>query len=236
MKTDLRLDWCSHEAAKYAVENWHYSRSMPAGKVVKIGVWEDSFIGCVMFSRGSNKHIGKTYGLDQTKVCELGRVALTTHAATVTRIVSICIKMLRRQSPDLRLIVSYADPREGHIGAIYQAGNWIFNGMSSGNNKMNHPFVAPDGKVIHWRTMSGICSRYGKGHTHEVTQALGYKSLEFIPKYKYLYPLDDAMRKQIEPLRTPYPKRGTGETDNAPGSNRETGGASPTVPLLNYGS
>jgi len=42
------------------------------------------------------------------------------------------------------------------------------------------------------------------------------------------------MRAQIAPLAKPYPKReqrGTGEIDSAPGSNRETGGASPTVPL-----
>jgi hypothetical protein len=51
-------------------------------------------------------------------------------------------------------------------------------------------------------------------------------------KHRYLYPLDDAMRKQIEPLRKPYPKRGTGETDNAAQPNAQTGGASPTVPLL----
>ena len=50
-------------------------------------------------------------------------------------------------------------------------------------------------------------------------------------KYRYLYPLDAAMRTQIAPLAKPYPKRGTGETDNAPGTNPETGGASPTVPL-----
>lgn len=50
-------------------------------------------------------------------------------------------------------------------------------------------------------------------------------------KYRYLYPIDDAMRKQIEPLRKPYPKRGAGETDNAPDTNQETGGASPTAPL-----
>ena len=232
----LRLDWCSHEAAKYAVENWHYSRSMPAGKIVKIGAWEDNFIGCVMFSRGSNRYIGSQYGLSQTQVCELARVALTSHAATVTRIVSISLKMLRRQSPDLRLIVSYADPREGHIGAIYQAGNWIFHCLSSGDDKRNHPFKAPSGKIVHWRTMAGICRRYGKPESNESAQSLGYELLEFIPKYKYLYPLDDAMRAQIEPLAKPYPKRGTGETDNAAHSHAQIEGASPIVPLLNHGS
>ena len=57
-----------------------------------------------------------------------------------------------------------------------------------------------------------------------------YRDLE--PKHKYLFPLDDAMRKQIEPLRKPYPKRERGEIDNAPQSNAETEGASPIRSLL----
>ena len=52
---NLHLDWCSYEAAKYAVEHWHYSHSLPIGKLVKIGVWEDDqFIGAVVFGYGAN--------------------------------------------------------------------------------------------------------------------------------------------------------------------------------------
>ena len=95
MDMSLRLDWCSHEAAKYAVEHWHYSKCMPAGKIVKIGVWEnEEYIGCVLYSRGANNHLGSQYNLDQTELCELTRVALTNHKNTVSRIVSISIKML----------------------------------------------------------------------------------------------------------------------------------------------
>ena len=39
---NLHLDWCSHKAAKYAVEHWHYSKRMPKSKLVKIGVWENN--------------------------------------------------------------------------------------------------------------------------------------------------------------------------------------------------
>ena len=40
------------------------------------------------------------------------------------------------------------------------------------------------------------------------------------------------MRKQIEPLRKPYPKRGRGEIDSASQTNEKTDGASPIRPLL----
>ena len=72
----LRLDWCSYEAAKYAVEHWHYSHSMPGGKSVKIGVWEDKqFVGCVIFAFGAQQNLGRAFGLTMYQCSELVRVA-----------------------------------------------------------------------------------------------------------------------------------------------------------------
>jgi len=219
-KADLRLDWCSYEAAKYAVEHWHYSQVMPAGKLVKVGAWESGrFIGCVLFGRGANNHIGSPYGLEQTQVCELARIALREHKTPVSRITSIAIRFLRSNSPGLRLIVSYADPLQSHHGGIYQAMGWLYEGKS----RAQHFTLGADGKMVHKRSAN---SRYGT--------ITGLLKSDILWKHKYLYPLDDAMRAQIAPLAQPYPKRdkrGPGEIDNAPGSNRETGGASPTGPL-----
>jgi hypothetical protein len=108
MKPVLKIDWATHEAAKYAVENWHYSESMPAGKLVKVGAWENGkFIGVVLFGRGANNNIGKPYKLDQTAACELVRIALTNHITPVSKIAAIAIRFLKVNSPGLRLIISY---------------------------------------------------------------------------------------------------------------------------------
>jgi len=214
----LRLDWCSHEAAKYAVEHWHYSRSLPAGKLVKIGVWEDDqFIGAVVFGYGANPNLYKPYGLTQQEVCELTRVALKEHKATVTKIISISLKMLKSVAPGLRLVVSFADANHDHIGGIYQGGNWIYSGIAKST-----PQYFVKGRWIHQRQLGSL------GFS---AKNVDFPKRKILDKYRYLYPLDDEMRKQIEPLRKPYPKRGRGETDNAPQSNEETGGASPTRPL-----
>ncbi len=123
---DLFVGWCSYQAAKYACTKWHYTHSLPTGKLVKIGCWENArFIGTVLISRGSARHIGTPFDLRQDQVAELTRVALRDHVAPVSRICSIAIKMLKRQSPGLRLLISYSDPRQGHHGGIYQAMNWL---------------------------------------------------------------------------------------------------------------
>lgn len=120
----LHLDWCSYEAAKYAVEHWHYSHKMPTARLVKIGVWEDSlFIGAVVFGGGANSDLGAPYGLTQFETAELVRVALKEHKSAVSKIVSISIKMIKKEFPKLLLLVSFADPEHGHVGGIYQAMN-----------------------------------------------------------------------------------------------------------------
>lgn len=203
-RPDLKLDWCDQVAAKYAVTHWHYSRSLPAGKSVKIGAWEDGrFVGCVVFSRGANNHIGAPYGLDQTEVAELTRVALTTHSAPVTRIVSIAIRQLRKQSPGLRLIVSYADPGEGHHGGIYQAGNWIYAGQTS----RDFAVIDANGKRWHSRMVSSSGVKKCFGVNKRVIRPEEGTRIVLEGKHRYLMPLDDEMRKRIEPLRKPYPKR-----------------------------
>jgi hypothetical protein len=126
----LRLDWASHDAARWACEKWHYAGVLPTGKLVKVGVWEDdSFRGVVLFSRGASPHLGRQYDLDHTQLCELTRIALREHDAPVSRIVSVALRFLRRSNPGLRLVVSFADPSQDHVGGIYQAGNWVFTGQ-----------------------------------------------------------------------------------------------------------
>lgn len=221
--TTLKLDWCSYEAAKYACEHWHYSKTVPRGRINAIGVWENNnFIGAVIFGHGATQAPAHSIGLTQWEAVELQRVALKEHKTPVSKIVSIALKILKAHNPDIRAVVSYADPAHGHIGAIYQAGNWLFTGMSGGGTEYFWK-----GEWVHSRAIGHTSKRLG------INRAKLADDKRLVPaKYRYVVPLDDAMCQQIEPLRKPYPKRGAGETDNAAQSNAQTGGASPTAPLL----
>jgi hypothetical protein len=217
-KVDLKIDWATHEAIKYACTHWHYSKCVPAGKLIKIGVWENSvFRGGVVFSRGANNCIGKPYGLSQIECCELTRIALTHHETPVSRIIKIAIIFLIKNSPGLRLIISFADSEQGHHGGIYQATNWIYTGMT-----LQADEYIVNGKRMHGRSMRALYGTHiNKPFIHKIKGS---------SKHRYLMPLDDEIRKQIEPLRKPYPKR----DKQAIGSDQEhSGGAAPTVTLQN---
>lgn len=194
-QVDLVVDWCSYEAAKYAVEHWHYSGSMPYGKLITIGAWEnmDYFIGAVLFAWGANKNIGEPYKLDLTEVCELVRVAMRDHKVWTSQVVAKSIRMLKEQSPGIRLIVSCADTEQKHLGTIYQATNWTYTGMSQ-----TTPWHFVKGRWMKQRMASALLG--------SVTGTIRKPGM---PKHKYLYPLDKAMRRRILPLAKPYPKNGS---------------------------
>ena len=211
----LLVDWCSYKAAKYAVEHWHYSKTMPVGKLLKIGVWEDDkYIGAVLFGNGANNHIGCPYDLSQFEVCELVRIALTKHNAPVSQIVKASIKFLRCQSPGIRLVVSYADPEQGHTGVVYQASNWFYVGSSQPQRET----LGDSGEIVHKRTQH---SRFGT--------IKGLALSKILWKHKYLYPLDRAMRRQILPLAQPYPKREQGIKGDMSTVQVEGAGSIPAV-------
>jgi hypothetical protein len=227
-RPELKLDWCSHAAAKFAVEHWHYSRVLPKSKSVYMGVWESGkFIGVIIFGLGASSHLGSPYGLKTFEAAELTRVALTNHVAAVSKIISIAFKFIKKQSPGLRLIVSYADPSQSHHGGIYQAGNWVYVGKTN----PDWAVIDKNGKQWHSRicSVNGLKSQFGVKRKAMRPQD-GTKII--LPgKHRYLMPLDSEMRKRILPLAKPYPKRAGSIASDVSAIHAEEGGSTPTPAL-----
>ena len=216
---DLLLYWCSHEAARYAVMHWHYSRKMPASKLVRIGVWEEGrFRGAVLFGVGANRHLSRPFGLRHTQACELVRVALATGRKHPTsKVVALSLRLLRKQSPGLKIVVSYADLGREHYGTLYQAGNWIYLGPSQ------QSYLKILGELVHPRS---VYDRYGKGgqsvawlrdHVDPLAERV-----PMAPKFKYVFPFDKKLRRELLGVAKPYPKSAAEVTPaTRPGTPRE---------------
>lgn len=209
--SELIVDWCSMNAARYAVERWHYSGRMPSAQNT-IGAWEDGqFIGAVVFGIGAgNSTNGKRYGLKRKgEVAELVRVALRRHEAPTTQIIARALKLMKHHNPDIRLVVSFADEMgQGHLGTIYQAGNWIYAGVFDGDGG----FVI-HGKIVHSRTVGSRGWKQQVAWLREHVDPQCRKAAT--RKHRYLYPLDKQMRRQIESLSQPYPRPVGAEGEHA---------------------
>jgi hypothetical protein len=218
-KTNLKIDWATHEAAKFACENWHYSKCIPKSKLVKIGVWENkNFIGVVIFGVGATSSLVQQYGLNMEQGCELVRIALTKHITPVTRIISIALKFLKKSNPGLKLVVSFADPEQGHHGGIYQGGGWIYSGTSQASDEYIYL-----GK--RWQGRSFRNKYKGMEKDPRVTIVKGSSKL------RYLMPLDAEIKQKVKNLSKPYPKRASSKDIVVSGFQSEEGGENPTDAL-----
>lgn len=199
----IRLDWIDTKSARRAVHRWHYSRRMPVFKINTIGLWENNeFIGTIIFGQGATPEIGKSFGMKRTEVCELLRVAISDHATETSKFIAISLRMVKKKNPNLRIVISFADSRQGHIGTIYQASNWFYLGEST-----THEFIV-GGERIHPKTLH---TRYGLGgqsipwlRSNVDPQA---KRITSPPKYKYAFGLDKQARSKLATMANSYPKR-----------------------------
>jgi hypothetical protein len=230
MKPILRLDFCSHEAARLACRRWHYSKKIPVGKLVKVGVWEGGqFIGAIIFGDGLLGPKGTVYGgVDKFKVAEIVRIALREHQHEVSRMIAIGIKLLRKRCPGIELVVAFADQGENHHGGIYQASNFIYTGESEPGRMFKHQLT---GRILHNRAVSVNGYRSHFGHVRKVPRTDECEIIGRTRKHRYLLALTAEMKMFVEKLKRPYPERATSETSDTPGHHPGEGRAARTVAL-----
>lgn len=207
----MRLTKATLQAIKYACLHFHYSRAIPANSLgYNVYNDQDEWCGVILYGYGANRRIGSQYNLPMGGVLELTRVALNGKQEQTSKAVALSIKQLKKDCPHCRLIVSYADCDQQHLGTIYQATNWIFTGLV---DKGDISFLI-NGKKTHRKSVHSrmVVIDGVKRHCPENLEAVrkfldaNAEKLVTAGKRKYLMPLDKAMRKQIAHLAKPYPK------------------------------
>ena len=205
----MKLEKASYKAIKYACLNFHYAKAVP-GTVFGYSVFNDKneWCGVIVYGHGATPHIGSPYGLKQGEVIELVRVALNGKQEFTSKAVAMSLKLIKKDIPLCKLVVSYADLDQNHIGTIYQATNWYFVGIKM-ENKKDCSYII-DGKRVHGRTVACICKQRGLPRTIENIKNI-YKTddVEYYitkGKIKYLYPLCDETRQLCEKLKQDYIK------------------------------
>ena len=209
----MRLTKANPKAIRYACLHFHYAASVPVN-TIGYNVYNnaDEWCGVILYGTGATPNIGKPYNLPIGGVLELVRVALNGKQELTSQAVSLSLKQLRKDVPHCRLVVSFADCDQRHLGTIYQATNWIYTGTENSGNlgaflvngKKMHPksvyakiVKTDDGKMIHCPQTIEAVRKYLDPNA-EIFVTTG--------KRKYLMPMDKAMKKQIISLAKPYPK------------------------------
>ena len=123
----MKLTKATPKAIKYACTNFHYSKSVPTVQYA-YNVYNNNneWCGVIVFGGGANNNLAKSFNLKNGEVLELERVALNGKQEQTSKAVALAIRLLHKENPIVKMLVSYADHRQKHTGIIYKATNWIF--------------------------------------------------------------------------------------------------------------
>jgi hypothetical protein len=208
----MKLEKASTKAIKYACLNFHYAKAVPVNTFgYSVFNSKNEWCGVVLYGTGANNNLATQYNLKQGNVIELVRVALNGKQECTSKALSISIKLLKKDLPLVKLLVSYADKDQNHSGIIYQATNWFFTGVSMLNSTDSSWIIK--GKRYHGRIISDWVKSKGglKGLSRKefLIKYYDINAKEFVTKgkIKYIYPLDRSLLALCQSLSKPYPKK-----------------------------
>lgn len=191
----MKITKATTKAVNYACRHFHYSKSVPAVQwAYNVYNENNEWCGVIVYGGGACNHLAKSLGYNNGEVLELERVALNGKQEQTSRAVAMSLKRLRKDNPLVKLVVSYSDHRQKHLGTIYQATNWIYLGLTVTSDTQ----YFYKGKWTHERTINSRPNR------DELKKKLPKR--ENSNKFKYVYCFNKSERRKWARLALPYPK------------------------------
>ena len=188
----MRLEKASNKAIKFACLKFHYAKAVPTYSIgYAVFNNNNEWCGVVLFGGGASVNMPTKFNLKNGQYLELNRMALNGKQSSTSKVLSIAIKLIKKECPTVKMLFSYADKGQNHNGIIYQATNWIYieNIESSGTEYFLHGTWKHDRGRYNW--------------------SVDFKKLpkrKKAGKHKYVYPLDKSLLEICNKLKKPYPK------------------------------
>ena len=146
--------------------------------------------------------------IESNNVLELTRLWVNDSEGknTESYFIGQTFKWLRKYDKGIKVLISYSDPMQKHVGYIYQATNWLYQGNKT--RLVDGYYYIVHGETLHPRT---CFSKYDTTKPDELLK-IDPNSSRFAldRKHRYIYILDKKNKKDI--LNTlkhpilPYPK------------------------------
>jgi hypothetical protein len=106
----------------------HYSKRTPPGYAVALEFVEDrERIGAMLLGRPGPR------ALKSPPILELTRMYFVDEAAPMVESHSLSMmrRFVRTWMPQIRLLLAYSDPAQGHAGTVYEADGWAQLGYTT---------------------------------------------------------------------------------------------------------
>lgn len=189
---DLIIESASVKEVRVFVEENHYSKSINGVKISQCFkvLYNDTLVGGVIFGQLSTT-AWRRFSDNEGDVLELRRLVLLDAAGrnSESRVIGACLRWIKKNTPDIRTVVSYADPMFGHSGVIYKASNFRHDGMTPQDTGFRD---IETGKIYHSRAMRTKYKGEFKPFVKRLREKLESGLLEKVTlqgKHRYVYSL-----------------------------------------------
>ena len=189
--------------AKSLIQRHHYLHSLPGGTQLAFGVFfGTSLLGALTLGVGPANAHRLIDGSGPRDCATLTRLWLSDDLPknSESRVIGTVLRSLKKHT-DLKFLLSYADPAQGHLGTIYQATGWLYTGTSSAVPL----YDVGDGVIRHSRSLAHAYGTHSLRHFAE--HGVIVRLVAQVAKHRYVYILDPSWRDRLKPSVLPYPRR-----------------------------
>lgn len=229
-KVSVRL--ITKSIAKDMIVKHHYSHAWTACRYA-LGVFYDSddstyfgsgetLIGAMIygFPVGAKAATSICEGMTKDNALELTRLYI--HDGYGSNIESYTLgqsfKWLRENDKNIKLLISYSDTEQKHLGKIYQATNWLYQSTSDSIALMPNYGISLQKDPYKWIHSRTVFSLYGSNNLEHLKREIGKQGYAVFwrrrepPKHRYVKFLAQNKREERDLLKRlkhktyPYPK------------------------------
>ena len=233
---DIRLKVIPSRIANDFIKNHHYSGKVVPNSKLHFGAFLDGVLHGVM-SFGSSldkrKMIGLVDGTKWNEFIELNRMAFddVLPKYSESRCISIALKLLKKQAPHIKWVLSFADGTQCGDGTIYRASGFVLTNIKKNTT------------IGYSENLKRIVAKHGKEAKKQgrVKPLKGYQ-------LRYIYFLHTEERNNLTVPEIPFSKIkemgasmylgrkicDSSVSGSTPRNHRGSGGSIPTESLYNY--
>lgn len=204
------------------VKKHHYSGKVVQNSSLHFGVFLDGALHGVMSfgpSLDKRKLVGLVRGTGWNEFIELNRMAFddVLPRNSESRAISIALRMIKKQAPQIKWVISFADGCQCGDGAIYRASGFVLTGYSEGSMwELPEPLAKLNGGPVAHRMKiqdkKSAVSQYilartnGKNLTMEnCAKKFGGRILEG-KMFRYIYFIEKSAKERLTVPIIPFSK------------------------------
>ena len=236
---DIEIKIIDSVSSRKIVSIFHYSGKCTQNSQIHFGVFLDGKLeGALQFGPSIDKRrMAQNLGIGFNESIELNRMALSDKCPknSESRTLGICLRILNKKYPFLKVVISFADACQCGDGIIYRASGFKLHSFKKNTSLLK----MPDGQVVAKKSLDDKLSSDGK-YMSSVAIKNGAIPLTGY-QMKYLYFFDKELEKKFKfvdfdkipnEIKMYKGKKTRHEHEsNASGFQLEESGAIPTMSL-----